>query len=219
MNYLNNCLFINLEKRKDRLEHVTTQLEKMNINGERFNAVETKDGAIGCTMSHIKCLELAKERDYEHVFICEDDITFLNPDLLKTNLQRFIDANINWDVIIIGGNNCPPYQPIDDYAIKIGNCQTTTGYIVNKHYLDTLITNFRESAANLIKDPQNKRMFALDVYWKRLQQIHQWYMIVPITVIQVESYSDIENRVTDYKGLMLDLEKKWILQRQYMRHF
>jgi len=219
MNYLNNCLFINLEKRKDRLEHVTTQLEKMNINGERFNAVETKDGAIGCTMSHIKCLELAKERDYEHVFICEDDITFLNPDLLKTNLQRFIDMHINWDVIIIGGNNCPPYQTIEDFAIKIGNCQTTTGYIVKKHYLDTLITNFRESATNLIKDPQNKRMFALDVYWKRLQQIHQWYMIVPITVIQVESYSDIENRVTDYKGLMLDLEKKWIFQRQQMRHF
>jgi hypothetical protein len=219
MNYLNNCLFINLEKRKDRLEHVTTQLEKMNINGERFNAVETKDGAIGCTMSHIKCLELAKERDYEHVFICEDDITFLNPDLLKTNLQRFIDMHINWDVIIIGGNNCPPYQTIEDFAIKIGNCQTTTGYIVKKHYLDTLITNFRESATNLIKDPKNKRMFALDVYWKRLQQIHQWYMIVPITVIQVESYSDIENRVTDYKGLMLDLEKKWIFQRQQMRHF
>jgi len=219
MNYLTNCFYINLEKRKDRLVHVTEQLEHMNIPGERFNAVETKDGAIGCTMSHIKCLELAKERGYEHVFICEDDITFLNPELLKTNLQRFIDTNVTWDVIIIGGNNCPPYQTIDDFAIKVGNCQTTTGYIVNKHYLDTLISNFRESAANLIKNPANKQMYALDIYWKRLQQMHNWFMITPITVIQVQSYSDIENRVTDYKGLMLDLEKKWIFEREHMRHF
>ena len=78
MELLENCLFINLDKRVDRLEHVTKQLEMMGINGERFKAVETKDGAIGCTMSHIKCLELAKARGYEQVFICEDDIEFTN---------------------------------------------------------------------------------------------------------------------------------------------
>jgi len=85
--------------------------------------------------------------------------------------------------------------------------------------LDTLISNFRESAANLINNPGNKQMYALDIYWKRLQQMHNWFMITPITVIQVQSYSDIENRVTDYKGLMLDLEKKWIFEHGYMRHF
>lgn len=213
MELLENCLFINLDKRVDRLEHVTKQLEMMGINGERFKAVETKDGAIGCTMSHIKCLELAKARGYEQVFICEDDIEFTNKEVFLRSLDKFYTEGPVWDVCILGGNNGPPYSVYSDYCVRVFNCQTTTGYIVKKHYYDVLIDNFRESVRNLIREPENKKMYALDVYWKRLQQQNLWYFIVPITIAQVESYSDIENRVTDYRWLMMDLEKKWLLQQ------
>lgn len=213
MELLENCLFINLDKRVDRLEHVTKQLEMMGINGERFKAVETKDGAIGCTMSHIKCLELAKARGYEQVFICEDDIEFTNKEVFLRSLDKFYTEGPVWDVCILGGNNGPPYSVYSDYCVRVFNCQTTTGYIVKKHYYDVLIDNFRESVKNLIREPENKKMYALDVYWKRLQQQNLWYFIVPITITQVESYSDIENRVTDYRWLMMDLEKKWLLQQ------
>jgi GR25 family glycosyltransferase involved in LPS biosynthesis len=213
MELLENCLFINLDKRVDRLEHVTKQLEMMGINGERFKAVETKDGAIGCTMSHIKCLELAKARGYEQVFICEDDIEFTNKEVFLRSLDKFYTEGPVWDVCILGGNNGPPYSVYSDYCVRVFNCQTTTGYIVKKHYYDVLIDNFRESVRNLIREPENKKMYALDVYWKRLQQQNLWYFIVPITITQVESYSDIENRVTDYRWLMMDLEKKWLLQQ------
>jgi len=213
MELLENCLFINLDKRVDRLEHVTKQLEMMGINGERFKAVETKDGAIGCTMSHIKCLELAKARGYEQVFICEDDIEFTNKEVFLKSLDKFYTEGPVWDVCILGGNNGPPYSVYSDYCVRVFNCQTTTGYIVKKHYYDVLIDNFRESVRNLIREPENKKMYALDVYWKRLQQQNLWYFIVPITITQVESYSDIENRVTDYRWLMMDLEKKWLLQQ------
>jgi len=213
MELLENCLFINLDKRVDRLEHVTKQLEMMGINGERFKAVETKDGAIGCTMSHIKCLELAKARGYEQVFICEDDIEFTNKEVFLKSLDKFYTEGPVWDVCILGGNNGPPYSVYSDYCVRVFNCQTTTGYIVKKHYYDVLIDNFRESVKNLIREPENKKMYALDVYWKRLQQQNLWYFIVPITITQVESYSDIENRVTDYRWLMMDLEKKWLLQQ------
>jgi hypothetical protein len=39
-------------------------------------------------------------------------------------------------------------------------------------------------------------------------------MILPLTVIQRKDYSDIENKVVDYSWLMLDLEKKWLFNRQ-----
>ena len=91
MELFQNTIYINLEHRKDRLEHITKQLENLGIQAERFNAVRTKDGAVGCSMSHIKCLELAKSRDYEYTFICEDDITFLNPDVLKDSLAKFYE--------------------------------------------------------------------------------------------------------------------------------
>jgi GR25 family glycosyltransferase involved in LPS biosynthesis len=213
MGLFEHTLFINLENRTDRLEHVTNELQKIGVVGERFNACRTKDGAIGCSMSHIKCLELARKRNYEAVFICEDDITFLNPAILLDSLQKFENnCELEWDVLIIGGNNAPPYEMCNDHCIRVHSCQTTTGYVVKKHYYNTLIKNFRESVSNLLRDPENKRVYALDMYWKRLQTTGKWYMLYPLTVVQCDGYSDIEERDVDYRGLMLDMEKKWLLQ-------
>jgi len=212
-----HTLFINLESRRDRLEHIVAEMEKMGLLAERVNAVKMSIGAIGCTLSHIKCLELAKERDYEHVFICEDDIQFLNPDLLKTNMCTFYENMQNlgsWDVLIIGGNNVPPYQQIEPYCARVFYCQTTTGYIVRRAYYDTLIQNFKESAENLMRHPDRPRDFAIDMYWKRLQHQGFWYMITPPTVTQYESYSDIESRTVNYDHLMLDMEKIWYVNQQ-----
>ena len=215
MDIFEHTLFINLNHRKDRLEHVEKEFEKMGIKGERFNAIKTASGAIGCTLSHIKCLEIAKERDYEQVFICEDDITFTNPDLFKQNIEKFcMNEDIMWDVLIIGGNNVPPYKQYYDYAARVFNCQTTTCYIVKQDFYDTMIKNFKEGVTNLMRDPTNKRMYAIDIYWKKLQMENFWYMITPPTVTQYENYSDIENRNLNYDHLLLDMDKTWLIQQQ-----
>ena len=214
MNLFENTLFINLEHRKDRLEHTIAEFAKLGVTtAERVNAIKTKVGAVGCTLSHIRCLELAKERNYDQVFICEDDITFLNPELLKENLQKFVqDATLGntWDVLIIGGNNVPPYDQIAEFCARVYYCQTTTGYIVRRHYYDVLLENFRESAYQLMRSPNQAPLYALDMYWKRLQKEGRWFMITPPTVTQYESYSDIENKAVNYDHLMLDMEKKWL---------
>ena len=210
MDLLNHILFINLDHRKDRLKQITTEFNNLGIDEskyERFPGVKAANGAIGCTLSHIKCIELAKSREYPYVFICEDDITCINPNLFKTNLTKFANSNINWDVVIISGNNCPPYIPVSDYCIKIQNCQTTAGYIVAQHYYDVLIGNFKEGLEKLLREPENKRLYAIDMYWKQLQQIHNWYLIIPLTVTQNAGYSDIEQCYTNYKNTILDLDK------------
>ena len=213
MDLFKNTLFINLEQRPDRLEHAVAEFKKMRIDAERVNATKTKAGAVGCTLSHIRCLELAKQRDYDYVFICEDDITFLQPFVLKRHLAFFAgQGDLDWDVCIIGGNNVPPYEQINEFYVRVRNCQTTTGYIVKKHYYDVLITNFKESAKNLMREPDNKQMYALDMYWKRLQQQDRWYMITPPTVTQYESFSDIEQRNVNYDYLMLDMNKEWLFR-------
>ena len=211
MDIFENTFYINLEHRTDRLEHVQNELKKIGIKGERFNAIKTKSGAVGCTLSHIKCLELAKERNYEEVFICEDDITFTNPKLLLENLQKFCDnEDIMWDVLIIGGNNVPPYKQYYHYCARVFNCQTTTGYIVKQDFYDTMIKNFKEGLLNLMKNPENKREYAIDIYWKKLQMENFWYMITPPTVTQYENFSDIEEKHTNYDHLLLDMNKEWM---------
>jgi GR25 family glycosyltransferase involved in LPS biosynthesis len=96
-----NVMYINLASRSDRNEHVQEQLKKIGVNSpERFNAVKLEDGALGCSMSHLKCLELAKKNNYEYVFICEDDIEFLNPAQFLTQLQSFLNSNITWYIFL-----------------------------------------------------------------------------------------------------------------------
>lgn len=217
MDLLKNTFFINLESRKDRLEHAEKEFEKLGVKAERINARKHQNGALGCTFSHIECLQIAKKRNYEQVFICEDDICFKDPELLKTNLEKFQKScDFIWNMIVIGGNNVPPYQKLSDYHIRIFQCQTTTGYIIHKNYYDTLIANFKESATNLMKTG-NKKLYALDIYWKRLQIQDFWFMIIPATVTQYESYSDIEEKVVNYDGLMLDLDKPWLMERHRLQ--
>ena len=209
-----HTLYINLAHRTDRLAEVVAELEKMGIRGTRFNAIKTANGAIGCSLSHLKCLEEAVANDWPYVFICEDDIVFLNTELVRTNVGLFCEKmGDNWDVLILGGNAVPPYAPIGNHAVRVANCQTTTGYIVNRRFYKPLIDNIREGIALFMRNPLDKRQFAIDIYWKRLQTTHQWYMIVPPTVIQREGFSDVESRQTNYAGLMLDMQKEWLFRQ------
>ena len=211
MDLFKHTLFINLEHRKDRLEHAENEFEKLGIQAERVNAVRPASGKVGCTMSHIKCLELAKKRDYEYVCICEDDITFINTDKFNEQINKFyMDKTIQWDVLILGGNNVPPYQQTSEYCARVFNCQTTTGYVVKKQMYDILIQNFKEGVQQLVKNPNSQNQFEIDVYWKRLQMQYFWYIITPLTVTQYENYSDIENKNTNYNHLLLDMDKPWL---------
>lgn len=209
-----NTHFINLEHRIDRLYHVKNELSKINITGSRFNAIKTTDGAIGCSMSHLKCIEMAKQNESPFVFICEDDIQFLDAPLFLKQIETFCEnVKLDWDVLIISGNMCPPFRQIGDYCVRLVNCQTTTGYIVQQHYYDTLIANFREGIKLLLSNPANKREYAIDIYWKHLQATGRWYMITPPTVVQMEGFSDVEGRNTNYKHLMTDMNKEWLFKQ------
>ena len=210
---IKNIFYINLESRLDRRNSIETQLKNIGLtNFERFNAIKVMDGRVGCTMSHIKCLEMAKERGYNHILICEDDTFFLDPKLFKTQLTTFLNNEHKWDVVLFAGNNVPPYERIDDTCIAVSHCQTTTCYLVNGHYFDTLLQNMREGLDKLLKEPTNPLDYAIDRYWLNLQKKDSWLLITPLTVIQREDYSDIENKRTDYSNLMLDLDKKQLMK-------
>lgn len=200
-------IYINLEHRKDRNESILKQLSKIPmLNVQRLNAIKTDNGAIGCSLSHIKSLELAIKNDYEYIMICEDDIEILNPSLFIANANTFLNSEIEWDVLLIAGNNMIPYTPVNRYCIKIYNCLTTTGYIVKKHYFNALLNNYREGVKQLMRD-QTNNSYKIDKYWLTLQNKDNWYMLIPPTIVQKEDYSDIEKKVTNFQRYMLNVNK------------
>jgi len=218
MELFKHTFFINLEERKDRLEHIENELKKIGVIGERINAIKSiKQGAIGCTLSHIQCIKTAKQRDYPYVCIMEDDIEFRNPELFQTQLKKFVEnTEIQWDVLLLAANVVPPYQSVQDYCARVYNAQTTTGYIVKKEMYDVLLENFKESAKLQMQNPipaGTYNPYAIDLHWKKLQPQYFWWIITPLTITQYENHSNVEGNVKNYDHLMLDMEKKWLFNK------
>lgn len=216
------CLYINLSSRTDRKVHIENQLNSVGINSTRFNAIKLKNGRIGCSMSHLKCLQLAKMNNWPYVMICEDDLLILDKEKFINQVNNFFrvhgknegDSNSNWNVLLLAGNNVPPYRKIDDTCIQVSHCQTTTGYIVKQSYYDIMIDNIRTGIEHLMKKPTQHIHYAIDKFWIKLQKQHTWYMIAPVVAVQREDYSDIEERKINYENIMKDIDKPQFVQLQ-----
>ncbi len=216
---IKNAIYINLDSRHDRRELFEKQVEDLHrlyptdfsfYPVSRFSAIWNKEhGAIGCSMSHLECLKLAKKNEWEHVLIFEDDVLFIHPEVLVHQVNSFLSRfNDQWDCLLLSGNNFPPFKMEPPDCFRVANCQTTGCYLVCSRYYDSLIANFEESLAGLMANPDNKPEFACDMYWKRLQREDRWYLITPISIIQRDGYSDIEKKEVNYERMMTDLVKK-----------
>ena len=198
---ITNVLFINLDSRTDRRTHFELQFLKIGFNPQRFAAIHNARGAIGCTMSHIACMEMAIQNKWDHVLVCEDDAIIINPDQLVHQVNHFFQRfNDSWDVLLLAGNNYQPFRKESPEAVRVANCQTTTAYLVRRPYFETLLANFKEGL---------NKLKAIDQYWKLLQRRDRWYLIVPISMIQRSGFSDVSNRRVDYSNVMTQINKKW----------
>lgn len=220
---ITNIFYINLESRPDRKKHVESQFACLNINTlhgnlenknlenviQRFNAIvpTNGNGALGCTQSHLACLKMALKNQWSHVMIVEDDITFITPSNFVVQLNAFLQNHKDWDVLLIGGNNQPPFRPIDDTCIQVYKCQTTTGYIVKQHYYTTLIQNIEQGMQKLSRYPHFHSLFAIDKHWFTLQRKDRWFFLLNGQVVQREDYSNIEQKRVNYIKTMLDVTK------------
>lgn len=112
--------FVNLSHRVDRLEHITRELERVGLSGERFEAINTKGeewnrppyevlynrtrGAIGCMLSQMAVMQLAYEKG-KGVMVLEDDVVFSTDIKDRLNyIENFVNVKEqDADVIFLGG--------------------------------------------------------------------------------------------------------------------
>ncbi len=67
---------INLETRPENLENIHKEMDYIGWEWERLNAIN-RGNYMGCTLSHLEIIKIAKERGYERVMIIEDDCVFM----------------------------------------------------------------------------------------------------------------------------------------------
>ena len=221
--FFDKIFVINLDHRKDRWNESLKLFEKYHIsNYERISAVKPiyKDipkkyysnlvvnqtewyvtGAVGCKLSHLKVIKLAKERNYKNFLVLEDDFS-IDKDNFEDIIQKVIsEINIipEWDMIYLGGNNLIKPNKIKYYADeKEGIFQyihvptkinTTHAYAMNSSIFDKCIEEIENCSTEI------------DDYYKRnIQNKMKVYCVYPSLMKQRKSVSDIfKNSVMDYK--------------------
>jgi GR25 family glycosyltransferase involved in LPS biosynthesis len=207
LDYLKYGFYINLRERVDRKENLLSNFKLLDIPTLHMTHMDAKKhhyGAIGCFLYHIHCLQKAKENGYDHILICEDDIQFTNVTILKKQLRKIIQNIPNWDVILLASNIISIEKIMNiKYCARVTTGMCATGYIVKSHYYDKLLQNFHEGINHLFKNPKLTSRYAVDVYWKSLQKKDNWIIPLPLTVTQLSTYSNIENRFVNYDTFML----------------
>jgi GR25 family glycosyltransferase involved in LPS biosynthesis len=207
MELMENCYVINLEKNVERFNEVQKELEKINVSCTRFNAIQHEKGNIGCCMSHLECLKLAKERNLPYVMIWEDDSMFFrDPKDFLAKVTSFHNNVKEWDVLLVSANNFRPFDKINDNYIQVKNAQCANAYIVKNHYYQTLIDIFNVAKTQLLRGSPS-HLFMSDIIWKYLQYKHKWYMIIPNYITQRPYYSDIERKNVDYLDAYSNYDK------------
>jgi len=196
MNYLGGVFYINLDKRPDRKAEIETELNNIGLKYERFSAVDMKPGLVGCGYSHIEVLKLARERGLKNVLIFEDDFqSLVSKEEFWESINNFFKSNIQYDVLMLSYNLFDS-SPVDNLLIKVKAAQTTSGYIVNSYFYDTLIDLWEDSQVELIRTNEHW-VYGLDQIWKTIQPQNNWYAFKKRLGRQRPSYSDISETFLD----------------------
>ena len=66
-----------------------------------------------------------------------------------------------------------------------------------KIIIKKLLDNFIEGSKLLDKYGKGKN-YEIDMYWKKLQKVDNWFIFLPNLGKQLVGYSDIENKMVNY---------------------
>jgi glycosyl transferase family 25 len=197
--------YINLNHRTDRLNHITNEIKKTNIDESKVHRIEAiyEDyGALGCSKSHCIALEnfINSPETNQTCVILEDDFEFTQPQNVVNELidNVFTTDVKDFDVLMLSSNTQVELTiPKFNFVTKIINAQTTSGYVVSRKFAPILLKNYKEGA-DLLSQTRDRFHYSIDMYMKLLQQNNKWLCLSPKIGKQIESYSDIEKQYLNY---------------------
>jgi hypothetical protein len=96
---------INLEERTDRWDAIQKAFQDTGLTLHRINAIKDENGSYGCTMSFLKTIQMAKDKQLPSLLILEDDC--LPGDNFKIRwpiIKKWLDEHPDeWEIINGGG--------------------------------------------------------------------------------------------------------------------
>lgn len=201
---VDRIFIINLKHREDKWKKLVKQLKSLHItNYERFEAILPTDemikndinlirmlqycskltGVIGCKLSHLKIIEIAKNRGYKSILILEDDAKFCSKfnEQLEQVGKQMTQLQTNWDMLYLGAEH--KQKGLDINLPNIRQCfsaYTTSSYIIR----DTLYDYVLSQAPIYLKE--------IDTFYvHKVQKYNVCLAVTPNLIDQDEGISDI----------------------------
>jgi len=191
---LNECHYINLKKDEKRRKRI--QSYDFKLKTKRFGAIKDSYGHLGCTLSHITLLENLynkNEHDDTYYMIIEDDIFISDFDKYNKYLKNIknLIKHESVDMILLCGSN-KILDVENNYGGGFYKClraNTTTGYIVKRSFIPSLINKF---------DVSKKKLNFIKKFRNLKPKTDEWYELCNE---HVEVWMDITDRNNVNKNL------------------
>lgn len=210
MKYFDKIYCINLDDRIDRWKSAEEQFLKNNLIVERIPAIkgadlnlewpsEIKEGAVGCSLSQLFTLKLAKHLNLSSYLLLEDDIQFDENFLEKFSEIYENQVPDNWDMLYLGGQHFHGMN-LTQVNKNVYKCE----YTLAAHsivFKNTVYDRFIKSLVDITKP--------CDVHYAESHKDINAYVIIPHLTWQKNTYSDIEKVNIDYSFLKQHRYPQW----------
>lgn len=208
--YFDKIYCINLDDRKDRWESCQNKFNTHKLNVERISAIkgsdlnldwppEIKEGAVGCSLSHLFTMKMAKHLNLNNYLVLEDDIEF--DENFNEKFSEIYNNQVpdNWDMLYLGGQHFHgmDLRQVSENVFKCQYTLTTHSFAVKNTVYDLFIDKLID-----ITKP-------CDVHFAESHKDINAYVIIPHLTWQGESYSDVQNANVDYTFLKQYKYPQW----------
>jgi len=188
-NLIDKIYFINLDKSLDRLIFMKKQLNNLDMNYERFGAVDgsklninnllrqkilTTDkmmcGAVGCSLSHINLWKRISKLNNESVLILEDDC-IIDPNFTKKLHIYKKQIPNNFDILYLGGSNIYGKMISENILKPISSDSSSTrntgmyGMVIKKKIIPLLLEHNIPITDNIDQVIKNELFDKINAYY------------------------------------------------------
>jgi hypothetical protein len=200
---------INADQRIDRYDSVLRELARAHAPLDRITRISacmgeigptpTVSGTIGSVRSHVNALHAVKEQAYGNVLILEDDFCFTDDiDSHLDDLNIFMSAGYDYSVCLLATSKYGLITPFDELvSLSKQDCTNATAYLVSSKHIDTVIQVAEESLKGLL-ETFDCPTYALDRYWRCLQESNRFLVFRKKFGFQTASFSNIEKVIVRY---------------------
>lgn len=209
MQFLDAVVYINLDRRVDRKEHITNELKKWKdldwSKVHRFSAIEGK--LVGCLSSHLSVLRMARDKKWTNVLILEDDFTWedwvINSGNLNSLLENFWTRHQHEFGFVQLAHGLHQEKFVNDFNIikndesivSVKKASNAAAYWVHNRCYDALINVFEQSVIPLYITGAHW-LYLNDVVWDIVRPKFNTYAFFPRLGFQYANYSDLSENVS-----------------------